>query len=43
MQIEYNELLKDYPELEQADIQAVFAYTVNLVDEEQVFPLEISA
>jgi uncharacterized protein (DUF433 family) len=33
-----NELLKDYPELEQEDMQAVFAYAVNLVDEEQVFP-----
>jgi uncharacterized protein (DUF433 family) len=30
LQIEYNELLKDYPELEMEDIQAVFAYTVNL-------------
>ena len=34
-----NELLQDYPELEQEDIQAVFAYAVNLVDEEQVFPV----
>ena len=38
-----NELLQDYPELELEDIQAVFAYAVNLVDEEQVFPVEISA
>ncbi len=38
-----SELLQDYPELEQEDIQAVCAYAVNLVDEEQVFPLEISA
>jgi uncharacterized protein (DUF433 family) len=38
-----NELLQDYPELEYEDIQAVFAYAVNLVDEEQVFPIEISA
>ena len=30
-----NELLQDYPELEKEDIQAVFAYAVNLVDEEQ--------
>jgi uncharacterized protein (DUF433 family) len=36
------ELLQDYPELEQEDIQAVFAYAVNLVDEEQVIPVEIS-
>jgi uncharacterized protein (DUF433 family) len=38
-----NELLQDYPELEKEDMQAVFAYAVNLVDEEQVFPIEISA
>jgi len=38
-----NELLQDYPELEQEDFQAVFAYALNLVDEEQVFPVEISA
>ena len=38
-----NELLQDYPELELEDIQAVFAYAVNLVDEEQVFPVEIYA
>jgi uncharacterized protein (DUF433 family) len=38
-----NELLQDYPELELEDIQAVFAYAVSLVDEEQVFPVEISA
>jgi uncharacterized protein (DUF433 family) len=38
-----NELLQDYPELELEDIQAVFAYAVNLVDEEQVLPVEISA
>ena len=37
-----NELLQDYPELELEDIQAVFAYVANLVDEEQVFPVEIS-
>ena len=37
------ELLQDYPELENEDMQAVFAYAVNLVDEEQVFPIEIFA
>ena len=37
-----NELLHDFPDLEKEDIQAVFAYAVNLVDEEQVFPVEIS-
>ena len=38
-----DDLLLDYPELEQEDFKAVFAYVVNLVDEEQVFPVEISA
>ena len=38
-----NELLQDYPELELEDIQAVLAYDDNHVDEEQVFPVEISA
>jgi len=38
-----NELLLDYPGLEPEDFKAVFAYVVNLVDEEQVFPVEISA
>ena len=38
-----NELLQDYPDLEQEDLQAVFAYVANLVDKEQVFPVEISA
>ncbi|MFV9690564.1 MAG: DUF433 domain-containing protein [Desulfobacteria bacterium] len=37
------ELLQEYPELEKEDFQAVFAYVTYLVDEEQVFPLEISA
>jgi uncharacterized protein (DUF433 family) len=37
-----NELLQDYPDLEQEDLQAVFAYVANLVDEEQVFPVETS-
>ena len=38
-----NELLQDYPDLEQEDLQAVFAYVANLVGEEQVFRVEISA
>ncbi len=41
--ITVNELLQDYPDLEQEDLQAVFAYVANLVDEEQVFPVEITA
>jgi uncharacterized protein (DUF433 family) len=40
--IAVSELLQDYPDLENEDIQAVFAYAVNLVDEEQVFPVEIA-
>ena len=36
-----SELLQDYPDLEQEDLQAVFAYVFNIVDEEQVFPVEI--
>jgi uncharacterized protein (DUF433 family) len=38
-----NELLQDYPDLEQEDLKAVFGFAVKLVDEEQVFPVEISA
>ena len=34
-----NELLQDYPELELEDIQALFAYAVNLVYKEKVFQL----
>jgi len=33
------ELLQDYPELEQADILACFAYAADLVSEEQVYPV----
>jgi len=33
------ELLKDYPELEKEDLQAVFAYAVGLVTEERVYPI----
>lgn len=35
------ELLEDYPELEKEDFKAVFAYVANLVEEEQVFHLEV--
>ena len=34
------ELLKDYPELEAADIQAALAYAAELVAEERAFPVE---
>ena len=37
------ELLDEYPELEQEDFRAVFAYATKLVEEEQVFPVKISA
>ena len=37
------ELLEDYPELEKADFHAVFAYVAELVEQEQVFPIGISA
>jgi uncharacterized protein (DUF433 family) len=37
------ELLEEYPELGKKDFQAVFAYATNLVEEEQIFPVHISA
>ena len=37
------ELLEEYPELEKEDFQAVFAYVAELVGEEQVFPVGVSA
>ncbi|HCX90407.1 MAG: hypothetical protein COW04_04995 [Deltaproteobacteria bacterium CG12_big_fil_rev_8_21_14_0_65_43_10] len=37
------ELLEDYPELEKEDFHAVFAYVAELVEQEQVFPIGISA
>ncbi len=37
-----HELLQEYPELEKKDFQAVFTYVTHLVDEEQVFPVEIT-
>jgi len=37
------ELLKEYPELEPADIQAALAYAAELVADEKVFPVEIEA
>ena len=41
--ISEHELLQEYPELEKKDFQAVFAYVTHLVDEEQVFPVEMQA
>jgi len=37
------ELLEEYPELEKEDFWALFAYAAMLVEEEQVFPVELSA
>jgi uncharacterized protein (DUF433 family) len=37
------ELLEEYPELEKADFRAVFAYVTSLVEEEQVYPVRVSA
>ena len=37
------ELLEEYPELEKADFQAVFAYVTALVEEERVYPVRMSA
>ena len=37
------ELIEEYPELEKEDFQAVFAYLTKLVEEEQVFPVRVSA
>lgn len=38
--VKTQELLDDYPELEQKDIQAVLLYATELVSEEQVFPVK---
>lgn len=37
--IPWEELLKDYPELEEEDIRAVLAYAADRVADEQVFPI----
>jgi uncharacterized protein (DUF433 family) len=37
------ELLEEYPELEKEDFQAIFAYVMELVAEEHVFPIAVSA
>ena len=37
------ELLEEYPELEKEDFHEVFAYVTGLVEEEQVFPVRVSA
>ena len=41
--ISQQDLLDEYPELEVEDFQAVFAYVAALVEEEQVFPIQVSA
>ena len=40
--ISQQDLLDEYPELEAEDFQAVFAYVAELVEEEQVFPIQVS-
>jgi uncharacterized protein (DUF433 family) len=40
--VSISELLADYPELELADVQAVLLYAVNLVREEQVWPVKVA-
>ncbi len=37
------ELMEDYPALEKEDFLAVFAYVADIVEEEQVFPVEMTA
>ncbi len=41
--ISEQELLEEYPDLEKEDFQAVFAYVAGLVEQEQVFPIGVSA
>ncbi|MBF0241762.1 MAG: DUF433 domain-containing protein [Desulfamplus sp.] len=41
--ISEQELLEEYPELEKEDFMAVFAYVTELVKEERVFPVRLSA
>jgi len=41
--ISQQDLLDEYPDLETEDFQAVFAYVAALVEEEQVFPFQVSA
>ncbi len=41
--ISEQELLEEYPELEQEDFRAVFAYVTGLVEEEQVFSVGAAA
>ncbi|MEE8525463.1 MAG: DUF433 domain-containing protein [Thermoanaerobaculia bacterium] len=41
--ISQEELLREYPDLEEADFRAVLAYALELVAQEQVYPVAISA
>ena len=36
-----NELLEDYPELEQEDINAVLSYAAEIISEEKVYPIAV--
>lgn len=37
------ELLVDYPDLEKEDLQAVFAYAAERIEEDQVLPIQLSS
>ena len=41
--ISEEELLREYPDLEKADFRAVLAYALDLVTQEQVYPVAIPA
>ena len=38
-----DDVLDDYPQLEPEDIEAVLLYAVELVEEEQILPIEVPA
>ena len=39
--IPIQELLEDYPELETADLQAIFLFTAELVSETKLYPVAV--
>ncbi len=41
--ISEEELLREYPDMEKNDFRAVLAYALDLVDQEQVYPVAASA
>ncbi|MFQ5706192.1 MAG: DUF433 domain-containing protein [bacterium] len=40
--VSVSDLLKDYPELEPEDIQAVLAYAAQRIEEEKIFRVEVA-